>query len=115
MAVSDTLKGLYHLFTDRKPGELESRPPKPRRTAVWLKDGRPLVSKVPASEDVKPAVEECLDLLGPAGRPGAAEGRRGRDRRRRELRWPLEAYGQHGGQAGGAGAASADGHRIRLL
>jgi len=64
MAVSDTLKGLYHLFTDRKPGELESRPPKPRRTAVWLKDGRPLVSKVPASEDVKPAVEECLDLLG---------------------------------------------------
>jgi uncharacterized protein (DUF362 family) len=64
MAGSDTLKGLYHLFTDRKPGELESRPPQPRRTALWLKDGQPLVSKVPASEDVKPAVEECLELLG---------------------------------------------------
>ncbi len=64
MAASDTLKGLYHLFTDRKPGELESRPPRPRQTAAWLKDGLPLVSKVPASDKVKPAVEECLELLG---------------------------------------------------
>jgi uncharacterized protein (DUF362 family) len=64
MAVSDTLRGLYHLFADRKPGELESRPPEPRRTAAWLKGGQPVVSKVPASKDVKPAVEQCLELLG---------------------------------------------------
>jgi uncharacterized protein (DUF362 family) len=64
MAGSDTLRGLYHLFTDRKPGDLESRPPQPRKTAVWLEDGQPLVSKVRASEDVKRDVTECLELLG---------------------------------------------------
>jgi uncharacterized protein (DUF362 family) len=64
MAGSDTLRGLYHLFTDRKPGELESRPPKPRKTAVWLEDGQPLVSKVRASEDFKRDVTECVELLG---------------------------------------------------
>ena len=64
MAVSDTLKGLYHLFADRKPGELETRPPKARKTALWLEDGQPLVSKVHASHDVKRDVAQCLELLG---------------------------------------------------
>jgi uncharacterized protein (DUF362 family) len=64
MAVSDTVRGLYHLFTDRKPGGLETRPPQPRKTALWLKDGQPLVSKVQASENVKRDVERCLELLG---------------------------------------------------
>jgi len=55
---------LYHLFTDRKPGDLEMRPPKPRNKALWLEDGAPVVSKVHVSGDVKPAVEQCLELLG---------------------------------------------------
>ncbi len=64
MAVSDTVRGLYHLFADRKPGDLETRPPKHRNKALWLEDGVPVVSKVHVSGDVKPAVEQCLELLG---------------------------------------------------
>jgi uncharacterized protein (DUF362 family) len=64
MAVSDTVKGLYHLFADRKPQDLETRPPKPRKTALWLEDGQPVVSRVRASQDVKRDVARCLELLG---------------------------------------------------
>jgi uncharacterized protein (DUF362 family) len=64
MAVADTLRGLYHLFADRRPGNLEARPPKPRKTASWRDDGRPLVSKVQVCGDVKGAVEKSLELLG---------------------------------------------------
>ena len=62
--MSDTLRGFYHLFTDRKPDNLEERPPKPRKTALWLEDGKPVVSKVHVSDGVKPGVERCLELLG---------------------------------------------------
>ena len=64
MAVLDTVKGLYHLFADRKPGNLETRPPKPRKKAIWLEDGQPVVAKVLVSDGLKPAVGRCLDLLG---------------------------------------------------
>jgi uncharacterized protein (DUF362 family) len=64
MAIVDTVRGVYHFLSDRRPGDLEARPPEVFRKAAWLKDGQPLVSKVPASEDVKPAVEESLELLG---------------------------------------------------
>jgi len=64
MAISDTVRGLYHLFTDRKPGNLETRPPKPRRKAAWLEDGEPLVSKVRISDGVEAGVERCIELLG---------------------------------------------------
>ena len=64
MAISDTVRGLYHLFTDRKPGDLETRLPKSRNRALWLEEGVPVVSKADVSGDVKPAVEHCLELLG---------------------------------------------------
>jgi uncharacterized protein (DUF362 family) len=64
MAVSDTVRGLYHLFADRKPRHLETRPPKPRKKAAWLEDGEPLVSKVRVSHDVEDGVERCFELLG---------------------------------------------------
>ncbi|HUS70838.1 MAG TPA: DUF362 domain-containing protein [Anaerolineae bacterium] len=64
MAIPDTVRGLYHLFADRKPGDLETRAPKPRKRAVWLEDGQPVVAKVLVSDGVKPAVGRCLDLLG---------------------------------------------------
>jgi uncharacterized protein (DUF362 family) len=64
MAIVDTVRGVYHLLSDRRPGDLEVRPPEAFRKAAWLKNGQPLVSKVTASEDVRPAVEECLELLG---------------------------------------------------
>ena len=64
MAVADTVRGLYHLFTDRKPDDLDVRQPKPRNEPLWLEDGLPVVSRVQASGDPKPAVAHCLDLLG---------------------------------------------------
>jgi uncharacterized protein (DUF362 family) len=64
MAVSDTVRGLYHLFGDRKPRHLETRPPKPRKRAAWLEDGEPLVSKVRVFDDVEDGVKRCLELLG---------------------------------------------------
>ncbi len=64
MAVTDTLRGLYHLFADRKPGRLEVRPPKPRKTALWCEDGEPLVSKVRVVDEVKTGVAKSLELLG---------------------------------------------------
>ncbi len=73
MAVTDTIRGLYHLFADRRPGNLEVRPPKPRKAVLWRDDGRPLVSKVPVRDEVKMAIADCLELLGgldKAVRPG---------------------------------------------
>lgn len=64
MAITDTLRGMYHLFMDRKPGNLEIRPPKPRKTALWRDDGQPLVSKVHVLDDVETAVAKSLELLG---------------------------------------------------
>lgn len=64
MSAADTLRGLYHLFTDRKPRHLETVSPQPRKTALWLKDGLPLVSRVQSSEDIRGDVTACLGLLG---------------------------------------------------
>jgi uncharacterized protein (DUF362 family) len=64
MAMTDTLRGMYHLFADRRPGNLEVRPPKSRKTALWRDNGQPLVSKVHVLDDVKVAVAKSLDLLG---------------------------------------------------
>ena len=64
MAPGDTLRGMYHLFADRKPGGLEVRPPKPRKRALWRDTGLPLVSKVKVVGDVGTAVVRSLELLG---------------------------------------------------
>jgi uncharacterized protein (DUF362 family) len=64
MSAADTLRGLYHLFTDRKTGHVETVSPKPRKTALWLRNGQPLVTKVQASEDIRGDVTTCLELLG---------------------------------------------------
>jgi len=64
VAITDTVRGIYHFLADRKPGDLETRPPKPFRKAAWLRDGVPLVIKVRAESDIKSSVEKCLDLLG---------------------------------------------------
>ncbi len=64
MAIIDAVRGVYHLISDRRPGDLQARPPKAFRKAAWLKDGQPLVSKVQSSEDVKLDLAECLELLG---------------------------------------------------
>jgi uncharacterized protein (DUF362 family) len=64
MAIADTVRGLYHLFADRKPGDLETRAPRPRKRSAWLEDGQPLVAKVLVSDGLRAAVERCLELLG---------------------------------------------------
>lgn len=60
----DTFRGLYHFLLDRRPADLEVRPPKPRKPAVWRDDGLPLVSKVRAVKDVRAAVIGSAELLG---------------------------------------------------
>jgi uncharacterized protein (DUF362 family) len=68
VAFADTVRGVYHFLADRKPGGLETRPPKPFRRAAWLREGSPLVSKVKAQDDIKSSVEKCLELLGGLGK-----------------------------------------------
>jgi uncharacterized protein (DUF362 family) len=64
MTIIDRIRGLYHLFADRRPGNLEVRSPKPRKTALWRDDGRALVSRVRAVDDLKASVAKSLELLG---------------------------------------------------
>lgn len=64
MSILDNIRGIYHFLTDRKPGELETRTPKPLQRAAWRRDGLPLVSRVSGVSELRPAVERCLDLLG---------------------------------------------------
>jgi uncharacterized protein (DUF362 family) len=59
---------MYHLFADRKPGNLEVRPPKERKTALWTDEGEPLVGKVRVPDGVKAGVAKSLELLGGLGR-----------------------------------------------
>lgn len=68
MAATDRLRGMYHLFADRKPGNLEARPPKERKTALWTDEGEPLVGKVRVPDGVKAGVAKSLELLGGLGR-----------------------------------------------
>lgn len=68
MAATDRLRGMYHLFADRKPGNLEVRPPKERKTALWTDEGEPLVGKVRVPDGVKAGVAKSLELPGGLGR-----------------------------------------------
>ena len=75
MAILDNIRGIYHFLADRKPGELETKPPKPFLRSAWLRDGLPLVSRVSGVSELRPAVDRCLDLLG-----GLEQGIRAGDR-----------------------------------
>jgi uncharacterized protein (DUF362 family) len=65
MGVIDRAVGVGHFLFDTVPEKLPSVPPKPRKQNPWLKDGKPLISRVTAGGDIRQSVEHCLSALGP--------------------------------------------------
>ncbi len=65
MRARDRLVGTYHFLFDRVPRNLPLVPPKPRRPNPWTRDGKAIVARVAASEDVGQSVDRALTALGP--------------------------------------------------
>jgi uncharacterized protein (DUF362 family) len=64
MSGFDKILGLYHFLFDRSPKEIPLVEPKPRRPNPWCDQGRALVSRVQAGEDIGSAIDEAIALLG---------------------------------------------------
>ena len=65
MKVVDRSIGVYHFLFDRVPSDLPEVPPRPRRRNPWLKEGRPVVVKIPAGDDIRLSLNRAVTLLGP--------------------------------------------------
>lgn len=65
MIVADRLIGIYHFLFDSTPTNVPLVPPKARRQSPWQKEGKPIVAKVAAGEDIKQSIQQVLALLGP--------------------------------------------------
>jgi len=65
MGVFDRAIGIEHFLFDTVPENLPSVPPKPRKHNPWLKDGKPVISRVTAGVNIRQSVEHCLNSLGP--------------------------------------------------
>jgi uncharacterized protein (DUF362 family) len=65
MGVFDRAIGIEHFLFDTVPENLPSVPPKPRKQNPWLKDGKPVISRVTAGGNIRQSVEHCLNSLGP--------------------------------------------------
>lgn len=63
MSAFDTVIGLYHFLGDRSPKNIPLVEPKPRKANPWAKDGLPLVSRVKADGEVRPAIDKVVALL----------------------------------------------------
>ena len=61
----DRMIGVQHFLFDRIPRNVPEIPPKHRKPNPWLKDGKPIVSKVSASADIRKSTDQVLELLGP--------------------------------------------------
>jgi len=68
MSVIDRAAGIEHFLFDMVPPNIPSVPPKPRKQNPWLKDGKPVVAKVSALNNVRQAAERALNILGPLNR-----------------------------------------------
>lgn len=68
MAILDKAIGVYHFLGDRAPKNIPLVEPKPRKVNPWRRNGRALVAKVKAGEDVKFSVDGAVALLGDLGR-----------------------------------------------
>jgi uncharacterized protein (DUF362 family) len=65
MCVIDRAIGIEHFIFDTVPENLPSVPPKPRKQNPWLKNSKPVISRVTAGGDIRQSVEHCLSGLGP--------------------------------------------------
>jgi uncharacterized protein (DUF362 family) len=63
-ALFDRIIGVYHFLGDRVPGDIPLVEPRPRKSNPWLRDNQPIVAKVKAKGDVRPAIERALALMG---------------------------------------------------
>ncbi|MFH1022898.1 MAG: DUF362 domain-containing protein [Planctomycetota bacterium] len=63
----DTVVGLYHFLGDMAPKNVPLVEPKPRKSNPWQRNGLPLVSRVKADVDMKPAIGKAVALLGNLG------------------------------------------------
>ena len=59
--------GLYHFLTDRAPGDTSLVNPRPRPVNPWCRDGKPVVAKAMASDDLRGCVRKTVSLLGGSG------------------------------------------------
>ena len=59
--------GLYHFLTDRAPGDTSLVNPRPRPVNPWCRDGKPVVAKAMASDDLRECVRKTVSLLGGSG------------------------------------------------
>lgn len=64
--------GLYHFLADRSPKKIPLVAPKPRRPNPWCDQGRALVARVKAGEDIGLSTARAMALL---GAPGGVIGR----------------------------------------
>jgi len=60
----DKFVGVYHFVTDRAPRNVPIVDPKPRAVNSWCRDGKTLVSRVIAGEDIETSVDKVIRLLG---------------------------------------------------
>lgn len=67
MVSFDKLVGVYHFLTDIAPKRVPLVEPKPRMANPWHADGKALVARVKAEEDLKSSIVKVAGLL---GRPG---------------------------------------------
>jgi len=68
----DKVVGVYHFLSDRVSKNIPLADPKPRTVNPWCSNGKALVAKVTADEDIRASVDRVVTLL---GNPGAAIGR----------------------------------------
>lgn len=55
---------LYHFLSERSPKEIPLVEPKPRKPNPWCDQGRALVAKVKAVEDIRSSIDKAIALLG---------------------------------------------------
>lgn len=60
----DKAVGVYHFLSDKAPKDIPLVDPKPRAVNPWCSDGRALVARVTAGEDIKTSLERVIALLG---------------------------------------------------
>ena len=63
----DNLIGLYHFVSDRTPRNVPLVKPKPRRANAWRKNGKAIVAKVTADEDIRYSIDRAIAMLGKLG------------------------------------------------
>jgi len=60
----DRVVGVYHFLGDRIPRGIPCVEPKPRRGNPWLRNNQPVVARVKADGDIRPAIGQAVALLG---------------------------------------------------